>query len=541
MRDSRSTRTHQAAPGAARGVTRLPLRFEDFLLDPDRRELRRAGDLVAVEPQVFDLIDYLVSPARPGGHQGRAPRRDLGRPRRFGIDADQPHQRGATRPGGQRRRAAPDPNHRPQGLSLCRDRAGSKLPTRHGPSASRCRSPALDRPAIAVLPFTNMSGEPEQEYFSDGISEDLITALSKLRWFLVIARNSSFIYKGKSVHLRAGRRGARRALRGGRQRPQKRRPRPHHGAAQRRRQRQPYLGREIRPRPDRRVRGAGRDHRTDRLQHPAAALWSRKLPRPAQAAGKPGCVGPGDARPVALLAGDAGGPLGSPGLSGEGDRDRSRIRAGAWAIGEQLHVHRPYGLDRPALGNGDRRSAPPRRRSAWTARTPGRMSPSAMSISLRGGSTTRWPISRRRCGSIRTSRWRSGITGFRCPTVGAGRRRTRPSAGRCASVLRDPYSAVYAGILAYAKFLGGDYQAAIQLSQSAIRQRSDFVGAHRVLAASAGMAGDVDLAGTALAECRRVQPNISLDWIAPGNADQAGSRPGALPRRVPSRRVDVVR
>ena len=51
-----------------------------------------------------------------------------------------------------------------------------------------------------MLPFTNMSGEPEQEYFSDGISEDIITALSKLRWFFVIARNSSFIYKGKSVH-----------------------------------------------------------------------------------------------------------------------------------------------------------------------------------------------------------------------------------------------------------------------------------------------------------------------------------------------------
>ncbi len=62
--------------------------------------------------------------------------------------------------------------------------------------------PLPDRPAIAVLPFTNMSGEPEQEYFSDGISEDIITALSKLRWFFVIARNSSFIYKGKSVHLK---------------------------------------------------------------------------------------------------------------------------------------------------------------------------------------------------------------------------------------------------------------------------------------------------------------------------------------------------
>ena len=66
---------------------------------------------------------------------------------------------------------------------------------------SRAALPLPDRPAIAVLPFTNMSGEPEQDYFSDGISEDIITALSKLRWFLVIARNSSFTYKGKAVHL----------------------------------------------------------------------------------------------------------------------------------------------------------------------------------------------------------------------------------------------------------------------------------------------------------------------------------------------------
>ena len=52
------------------------------------------------------------------------------------------------------------------------------------------------RPSIAVLPFTNMSGDPEQEYFSDGITEEIITTLSKLRWFLVIARNSTFVYKG---------------------------------------------------------------------------------------------------------------------------------------------------------------------------------------------------------------------------------------------------------------------------------------------------------------------------------------------------------
>ena len=58
------------------------------------------------------------------------------------------------------------------------------------------------KPSIAVLPFTNMSGDPEQEYFADGISEDIITGLSKLHWFFVIARNSSFTYKGKTVDVK---------------------------------------------------------------------------------------------------------------------------------------------------------------------------------------------------------------------------------------------------------------------------------------------------------------------------------------------------
>ena len=59
-----------------------------------------------------------------------------------------------------------------------------------------------DKPSIAVLPFDNMSGDPEQEYFADGIAEDIITALSHFRWFYVIARNSSFTYKGRAVDVR---------------------------------------------------------------------------------------------------------------------------------------------------------------------------------------------------------------------------------------------------------------------------------------------------------------------------------------------------
>jgi TolB-like protein/class 3 adenylate cyclase len=59
-----------------------------------------------------------------------------------------------------------------------------------------------EKPSIAVLPFQNMSGDPEQEYFADGMVEDIITGLSRIKWLFVIARNSSFIYKGKAVDVR---------------------------------------------------------------------------------------------------------------------------------------------------------------------------------------------------------------------------------------------------------------------------------------------------------------------------------------------------
>ena len=56
-----------------------------------------------------------------------------------------------------------------------------------------------NKPSIAVLPFQNMSGDPEQDYFADGVVEEIITALSRLRWLFVIARNSSFVYKGRAI------------------------------------------------------------------------------------------------------------------------------------------------------------------------------------------------------------------------------------------------------------------------------------------------------------------------------------------------------
>ena len=184
--------------------------FADHTLDTDRRELRRGAEPIAVEPQVFDLLVYLVE------NRDRVVSKDDLIASVWGgrivseFDADQPHQRRAQGGRRQRRGAEADPHHRAQGPALRRRGAHAtdgaeparRRRRRTNPRAARPALPLPDRPAIAVLPFTNMSGDPEQEYFSDGISEDIITALSKLRWFFVIARNSSFIYKGKAVHMK---------------------------------------------------------------------------------------------------------------------------------------------------------------------------------------------------------------------------------------------------------------------------------------------------------------------------------------------------
>ena len=69
------------------------------------------------------------------------------------------------------------------------------------PAATEAPAPS-DRPSIAVLAFTNMSGDPEQEYFSDGIADDIITELSRMRGLFVIARNTSFTYKGDAIDVK---------------------------------------------------------------------------------------------------------------------------------------------------------------------------------------------------------------------------------------------------------------------------------------------------------------------------------------------------
>lgn len=173
-------------------------RFDDFLLDLDRRELRRGDGLIALEPQVFDLLAYLIRT------RDRVVSRDdilaevwSGR---IVSEATLASRISAAR-------SAIGDSGETQRLIRTIPRKGIRFVGEVREQAATVRTPvaaapAFDGPAIAVLPFTNIGGDPEQEYFADGIVEDIITALSRCSGLAVIARNSSFIYKGKAVDIR---------------------------------------------------------------------------------------------------------------------------------------------------------------------------------------------------------------------------------------------------------------------------------------------------------------------------------------------------
>ncbi|TPK89492.1 winged helix-turn-helix domain-containing tetratricopeptide repeat protein [Mesorhizobium sp. B2-4-17] len=181
----------------------MPYLFEDFALDGDRRELRRGNELVPVEPQVFDLLQYLIR-----NRERVVSKDDLvdavwqGRIVSDATLASRVNAaRSALQDNGEQQRLVRTILRRGfRFVGTVREEAGAE-------AAAPVEKPKPDlgipaRPSIAVLPFVNMSGDADQDYFADGMVEDIITGLSRIRWLFVIARNSSFTYKGRAVDVK---------------------------------------------------------------------------------------------------------------------------------------------------------------------------------------------------------------------------------------------------------------------------------------------------------------------------------------------------
>ncbi len=181
---------------------RLIYRFDDLVLDPKRRELRRGDSLVAVEPQVFDLLEFLI----------RARERVVSRDDllaavwqgRIVSEATLSSRVNAARTaigdnGDEQRLIRTFPRKGFRFVGAVREEAEAPAERELPPTPAKAD---FDGPSIAVLPFTNMSGDPEQDYFADGMAEEIITALSRCSGLFVIARNSTFTYKGKAVDIR---------------------------------------------------------------------------------------------------------------------------------------------------------------------------------------------------------------------------------------------------------------------------------------------------------------------------------------------------
>jgi TolB-like protein len=492
--------------------------FDNQTLDTERRELLRDGAPISVQPQVFDLLVYLVQNrdrvvskedlialvwgGRTVSDSTFTSRVNAARTAVGDSGREQRLIRTISRKGLRFVGTVHEPSNK--------DRPAGRLTER---SLELSALPLPDRPAIAVLPFNNMSGEREQEYFSDGISEDIITALSKLRWLFVIARNSSFTYKGKAVHLKQVARelGVRYVLEGS-------------------------------------VRKSGdRVRITAQLNDVASGshIWAERYDRDLAdvfavqdqiteaivAAIEPQIYAAENFRarrkpPNSLDAWDlvmralwhywrvtrqdnvvaqallekaiAIDPNYGQALSVLATSHMSGVHLG-WA---DLHSVAPI-AERAALAAVEADSEDP-----WAHNALGSVYFSTRRLD---DSLAEFELALQLNPNFSLAQGYYGLALSYC-----GRWQEAHEAAQRAIRLspRDPSSAIYYGVAAYTQFVGRNYQQAIALAREAIRQRGDFTGAYRVLTVAAAMSGQSEVATAALQELRRAQPNISLAWIA---------------------------
>jgi len=494
--------------------------FSNQILDTDTRELSRSDMPISLEPQVFDLVvhlmenrdrvvskDELIDKIWKGRHVAESTltsRINAARKAVGDSGSAQALIRTIARKG-----------FRFVGTVQTSSVGTASVEPATAPRDQDLLSalPASDRPGIAVLPFINMSGDRTQEYFSDGISEDIITALSKLRWFFVIARNSSFTYKGRSVHINeiARELGVRYVVEG----------------SVRRSGSQVRISAQLNDvttgshlwaeRYDRGIADvfAVQDEITEAIvaavePHLYAAESFRAQRKP------PGSL---DAWDLVMRA-----------LSHYWRVTPQDNRVAQALLEKAIDIDPQYGkalgllatnrIFEAHMGWADMGSAMPRAtrealaaveadsEDAWAHHGLGY---SYLFARRFDDAIAEFELALRLNPNFAFSQAFYAVTLCYC-----GRYEDGDIAVRRALRLspRDPLSAIYQGLGAYIQFAGRRYDEAIRMARESLRQRSDFGGAHRVLTAAAGMSGDDELAAMALRGLRQAQPNISLAWIA---------------------------
>ncbi|MEH2490767.1 winged helix-turn-helix domain-containing tetratricopeptide repeat protein [Bradyrhizobium sp. AZCC 2230] len=488
--------------------------FENNVLDGDLRELTCSGAAVPLQPQVFDLLLYLVA------ERARVVSKDdliseIWSDRIVSDSALNSRINAARKAlgddGATQRLIKTIPRKGFRFVGDVREEVATKpVSTDVAPGSPRV---ATDRPGVAVLAFENMSGDPAQEYFGDGISEDILTALSKQRWFIVIARNSSFTYKGRAVHLKqiAEELGVRYIVEGS--------------------------VRKV----DNRVRITAQLNDATTGGHLWAERYDRELvdvfavqdeiTERIVAAIEPQIHAAENFRthrkpPSSLDAWDL----------------LMQALSHYWRITPQDHVAAQKLLERAIAIDPDYGQALAVLAAShmfgvhlgWAElATTAPIAENAALAAMRCDHENAWAHAALGSVWFSTSRLSDALSEFEQalalnPNFSlaqgyyalalsyAGRPGDSFEAAQKAIRLspRDPSLAIYYGIAGYARFTERQYDEAIALAREAIRHRGDLTGAYRVLAVSAGMTGDGALAVMALGELRRTQPNISLDWIA---------------------------